>query len=85
MHILHHHCTPHALDTLTTLTRNYTHTTHYRHMDLSFWAFERLAHPVYGVMGIEARPVNCYTKEPLRFLPGVYNKTLYGERPEAGT
>lgn len=29
-------------------------------------AFEKLAHPTYGVMGIEYRPVDCYSKEPLK-------------------
>lgn len=53
-------------------------------MDLSYYMFEALAHPVYGVMGIEARPVDCYTKKPLPILPGFTNKTIYGERPEAG-
>jgi len=28
-------------------------------------AFEKLAHPTYGVMSIEYRPVDCYSKEPL--------------------
>jgi hypothetical protein len=36
------------------------------HFDLSFWAFEQLAHPSYGVMPIEYRPVNCETGAPLR-------------------
>ena len=38
------------------------------HFDLSFWAFEQLAHPTYGVMPIEYRPVNCETREPLRWV-----------------
>lgn len=36
------------------------------HFDLSFWAFEQLAHPSYGVIPIEYRPVDCETGEPLR-------------------
>jgi cullin-associated NEDD8-dissociated protein 1 len=36
------------------------------HFDLSFWAFEKLAHPSYGVIPIEYRPVNCETGTPLR-------------------
>jgi cullin-associated NEDD8-dissociated protein 1 len=35
------------------------------HMDLSFWAFEQLAHPSYGVMPIEYRPVACDSGAPL--------------------
>jgi len=36
------------------------------HFDLSVWAFETLAHPSYGVMPIEYRPVDCDTGAPLR-------------------
>jgi cullin-associated NEDD8-dissociated protein 1 len=36
------------------------------HFDLSFWAFEQLAHPSYGVIPIEYRPVNCESGAPLR-------------------
>jgi cullin-associated NEDD8-dissociated protein 1 len=36
------------------------------HFDLSVFAFEQLAHPSYGVMPIEYRPVDCETGEPLR-------------------
>lgn len=35
------------------------------HFDMSFWAFEKLAHPLYGVMPIRFRPVDCDTKRPL--------------------
>lgn len=35
------------------------------HFDMSYWAFERLAHPLYGVMPIRFRPVDCETKRPL--------------------
>jgi cullin-associated NEDD8-dissociated protein 1 len=35
------------------------------HFDLSFWAFEQLAHPSYGVMPIEYRPVACDSGAPL--------------------
>jgi hypothetical protein len=32
------------------------------HFDLSYDAFEQLAHPVYGVAMMEYRPVDCDTK-----------------------
>jgi cullin-associated NEDD8-dissociated protein 1 len=35
------------------------------HFDLNFWAFEQLAHPSYGVIPIEYRPVDCETERPL--------------------
>jgi hypothetical protein len=40
------------------------------HMDLSFWAFERLAHPVYGATMIDFRPVDCGSREVLPLVPG---------------
>ena len=33
--------------------------------DLSFWAFERLAHPEFGVMMIDTRVVDCKTHQPI--------------------
>ena len=35
------------------------------HFDMSYWAFEKLAHPLYGVMPIRFRPVDCDSKKPL--------------------
>ena len=35
------------------------------HFDLSYWAWSRLAHPLYGNMVIQFRPVNCSTHAPL--------------------
>jgi len=35
------------------------------HFDLSFWAFELLAHPMQGKMNLMFRPVNCLTQDPL--------------------
>lgn len=29
-------------------------------------AFEKLAHPTYGVMNIEYRPVDCNSKAPIK-------------------
>ena len=52
--------------------------------DLSYWAFERLAHPLYGIMMLDFRPVDCATHETLSFLPGFVNQTLYGDRVESG-
>ena len=33
-----------------------------QHFDLAFDAFEQLAHPVYGVVMLKYRPVDCDTK-----------------------
>jgi cullin-associated NEDD8-dissociated protein 1 len=38
----------------------------HNHFDLSYWGFEQLAHPTYGVIPIEYWPVDCETLEPLR-------------------
>ena len=35
------------------------------HFDLSFWAAERLAHPVQGKQMLRFRPVDCATREPV--------------------
>ena len=40
------------------------------HFDLSYWAFEKLAHPVYGLQMVDFKAVSCLTSEPLQFLPG---------------
>jgi hypothetical protein len=51
----------------------------------SFWAFEKLAHPLYGTQMLDFRPVDCYTKQPFTtFLPGFVNETIYGDRVESG-
>jgi cullin-associated NEDD8-dissociated protein 1 len=47
------------------------------HFDLSHWGFEKLAHPTFGVMKMEFRPVDCVTNEPLAPLPGFVNQTIY--------
>ena len=50
------------------------------HLDLSFWAFEILAHPVYGVMPLEFQPVDCTSNTPLTpFTPGFVSKTIYSD------
>eukprot|EP00775_Hariotina_reticulata_P013960 gene13960-14074_t len=54
------------------------------HFDLSFWAFQQLAHPSYGVMPIEYRPVACDTDQPLDPLPGYVNTTIYWRGVQAG-
>jgi cullin-associated NEDD8-dissociated protein 1 len=35
------------------------------HFDLSFWAFEQLAHPLYGIQMLEYRAVDCDTGAPV--------------------
>lgn len=35
------------------------------HFDLSFWAAERLAHPIQGKQMLRFRPVDCATREPV--------------------
>ena len=50
------------------------------HLDLSYWAFEILAHPVYGVMPLEFQPVDCTSNTPLTpFTPGFVSKTIYSD------
>ena len=47
------------------------------HIDLSYWAFEKLAHPLYGDMTVQFRPVDCDTRQPLS-QSGLGNKTYGG-------
>ncbi|KAK9827704.1 hypothetical protein WJX81_002445 [Elliptochloris bilobata] len=54
------------------------------HFDLSYWAFQNLAHPLYGIMMLDFRPVDCSTRRALTFLPGFINNTVYGDRVETG-
>ncbi|CAL5225943.1 g8740 [Coccomyxa viridis] len=54
------------------------------HMDLSYWGFQQLAHPLNGIMMTEFRPVSCDTHEPLQFNPGFINSTIYGDKVETG-
>ncbi|GMH42137.1 hypothetical protein BSKO_10056 [Bryopsis sp. KO-2023] len=54
------------------------------HFDLSFWAFNKLAHPLYGNMMMEYRPVGCVTREPLYTGKPYISGTIYGDRPGAG-
>ena len=54
------------------------------HFDLSYWAFEKQAHPLYGVMNVAFRPVDCDTREPLVLLPGHVSKTIFADEPAAG-
>jgi hypothetical protein len=35
------------------------------HFDLSFWAFEQLAHPLYGIQMLEYRAVDCDSGAPV--------------------
>ncbi len=53
------------------------------HFDLSYYAFEKLAHPLYGVMNVEFRPVDCDSRQPIQFLPGVHKGTLPDGREKA--
>lgn len=55
------------------------------HFDLSFWAFEQLAHPLYGQMMLEYRPVSCETRAPVPYNPGYISKTdIYQGGTKAG-
>ena len=38
----------------------------------------------YGLMNLEFRPVDCTTKQPLIFLPGYINETIYSDQMESG-
>eukprot|EP00878_Enallax_costatus_P012255 GHUV01012800.1.p1 GENE.GHUV01012800.1~~GHUV01012800.1.p1 ORF type:complete len:217 (+),score=45.02 GHUV01012800.1:1126-1776(+) len=53
-------------------------------MDLSYWAFEKIAHPVYGVIPTEYRPVDCVTKQPLNPVPGYVSPVIYKDDLGAG-
>lgn len=55
-----------------------------QHFDLSFYAFQRLAHPNLGLMSLQFRPVDCYTKQPVDFLPGYINETIYSDSVQTG-
>lgn len=52
--------------------------------DLTYWGFEKLAHPLNGIITTQFRPVDCTTKQPLQFDPGFVNQTIYGDRVETG-
>ncbi|KAK9801963.1 hypothetical protein WJX73_002009 [Symbiochloris irregularis] len=54
------------------------------HFDLSFFAFEKLAHPAYGQMPLEYRPVDCTSKVPLGLLPGYIDETVYVDNIQTG-
>uniref|UniRef100_A0A383WGT9 Expansin-like EG45 domain-containing protein n=1 Tax=Tetradesmus obliquus TaxID=3088 RepID=A0A383WGT9_TETOB len=58
----------------------------FAHFDLSFWAFEKLAHPLSGRMMLEYRPVDCETGQPLpTFTPGFISKdVIYSNGTKAG-
>ncbi|KAI8476465.1 MAG: hypothetical protein J3K34DRAFT_455778 [Monoraphidium minutum] len=56
-----------------------------QHFDLSYDAFEQLAHPVYGVTMLEYRPVDCDTRAPLSFEPGFISRgPIYSDGIKAG-
>lgn len=53
------------------------------HLDLSIWAFEKLADPEYGVIGIEWRRVPCSYRSP-NPAPAPDSPTPMYEEPPAG-
>lgn len=63
-----------------------THPTGQNHFDLSYFAFEKLAHPVYGVMSIDYRPVDCDTGEPFPPppAPGFVSSVVYSDQIQPG-
>ena len=55
------------------------------HIDLSYWAFEKLAHPIYGVMNVQLRPVDCETGAPFAALvPGYVSRSIYTNTIQPG-
>ncbi len=56
------------------------------HFDLSYFAFEKLAHPVYGVMSIDYRPVDCDTGAPFPPppAPGYVSSVVYRDQIQPG-
>ncbi|GIL82480.1 hypothetical protein Vretifemale_11295, partial [Volvox reticuliferus] len=54
-------------------------------MDLSFWVYEQLAHPMYPEMMLNIRPVDCYSGAALPTSPGYINRdTLYDNMVTTG-
>ncbi|GIL60042.1 hypothetical protein Vafri_14669 [Volvox africanus] len=54
-------------------------------MDLSFWVYEQLAHPMYPEMMLNIRPVDCYSGAALSTSPGYINRdTLYDNMVTTG-
>ncbi|GAX79409.1 hypothetical protein CEUSTIGMA_g6850.t1 [Chlamydomonas eustigma] len=54
------------------------------HFDLSYYAFEELAHPVYGAMMLKYRPVDCVSGAELPSSPGYVSKTIFKDVPQPG-
>lgn len=52
--------------------------------DLTYWGFQKLAHPLNGIISTQFRPVDCTSKKPLNFNPGFINQTIYGDKVETG-
>ena len=52
------------------------------HFDLSYEAFEALAHPAYGVMMLQYKPVDCDTKQDMPF--GFVSSTVFSGGIGAG-
>ena len=52
--------------------------------DLTYWGFQKLAHPLNGIISTSFRPVDCNSKQPLQFSPGFINQTIYGDKVETG-
>ena len=44
----------------------------------------QLAHPLYGIMMLDFRPVDCISRQPLALVPGYISNTVYGDRVETG-
>lgn len=40
-------------------------------------AFEKLAHPEYGIMMVKYRPVDCNNHKPMQFDPGYISDKIY--------
>ncbi|KAG2488344.1 hypothetical protein HYH03_013034 [Edaphochlamys debaryana] len=54
-------------------------------LDMSFWAYEKLAHPMYPEMMLDIRPVACDSGAALQYLPGyIERNTLYGDMVGTG-
>jgi hypothetical protein len=55
-----------------------------QHFDLSYFAFEQLFHPVYGVGMVEYRTVDCETGRPLPQVGYIDRTALYSGGPRPG-
>ncbi len=75
LQLLHKSVAPQQL----TVVKYRPHICHAQGLTTFYMVLIHFLHVVFLV-----RPVDCFTKQPLQFLPGFTNKTIYGDCVEAG-